>query len=163
MKKSQIKLFAMDVDGTLTDGKIYMGTDGELMKAFNIKDGYGIKNLLPQINGGILPVIITGRTSNIVEQRCKELNIKYFFQGISNKAQQLNMLLCDLKLDYKNVMYIGDDDNDLDVMALIKNKGGLICTPKDASSSICRIADYICHVNGGCGAVREAIEWLTIK
>ncbi len=66
----KIKILVMDVDGTMTDGKIYMGKDGELMKAFDIKDGYGIAHLLPQL--GILPVIITGRKSEILEHRCRE-------------------------------------------------------------------------------------------
>ena len=73
----------MDVDGTLTDGKIYTGSNGEVMKAFNIKDGYGIHDIL--IPNGITPVIITGRTSTIVENRCKELGISDLYQGVKTK------------------------------------------------------------------------------
>ena len=86
----KIKYLVMDVDGTLTDGKIYMGANGEVMKAFNIKDGYGIHDIL--IPNGIRPVIITGRTSNIVEKRCYELGIKDLFQGVKNKFEVLSSL-----------------------------------------------------------------------
>ena len=75
---TKIKLFAMDVDGTLTDGNIYMGNDGELCKAFNVKDGLGIKLLK---DSGIVPAIITGRTSKIVENRCKSFTSKNFTRG----------------------------------------------------------------------------------
>ena len=77
----------MDVDGTLTDGKIYMGSSGELMKAFNIKDGCGIHDIA--IPNNITPVIITGRESKIVLNRCKELGITEVYQGISNKVEKL--------------------------------------------------------------------------
>ena len=78
-----IKYLVMDVDGTLTDGKIYMGNDGEVMKAFDIKDGYGIHDLLPP--SGIVPVIITGRGSEILLNRCEELGITKVFQNVHNK------------------------------------------------------------------------------
>ena len=77
--KEMIKFLVMDVDGTLTDGKIYMGSNGEVMKAFNIKDGCGIAMVLPKY--GITPVIITARESKILENRCKELNITELHQG----------------------------------------------------------------------------------
>ena len=70
-----IRILIMDVDGTLTDGKIYMGCQGEVMKAFDVKDGCGIKDILPE--AGIIPVIITGRKSEIVKRRCEELNIEH--------------------------------------------------------------------------------------
>ena len=73
----KIKYLVMDVDGTLTDGKIYMGTSGEILKAFDIKDGYGIHDML--IPYGITPVIITGRSSKILENRCRELSITDLF------------------------------------------------------------------------------------
>ena len=85
MKK--IKYLVMDVDGTLTDGKIYMGINGELCKAFNIKDGCGIHDLL--IPAGIIPIIMTGRKSEIVLNRCKEIGITRIYQGIVNKVLKL--------------------------------------------------------------------------
>ena len=156
MKK--IKYLIMDVDGTLTDGKIYMGNDGEVVKVFNIKDGYGIRNIA--IPAGIEPVIITGRTSKILEKRCKELGILTCYQGESNKVKRLNKLLNSRNAAYANVAYIGDDLNDLSCMILIKKNNGLIGCPADASEKIKELSDYICSKNGGNGAVREFIEWI---
>lgn len=85
---TKIKFFIMDVDGTLTDGKIYMGNDGELCKAFCIKDGCGIHDIL--IPAGIRPIIITGRKSKILENRCKEIGIKELYQGVANKIEKLD-------------------------------------------------------------------------
>ena len=85
-----IKMLVMDVDGTLTDGKIYVGSQGEVMKAFNVKDGYAIARILPDL--GIIPVIITGRTSSIVEYRAKEIGITELYQGVSDKLAQLKQV-----------------------------------------------------------------------
>ena len=155
-----IKLLVMDVDGTLTDGKIYMGNDGELMKAFDIKDGYGINALLP--NNGIIPVIITGRESKIVSNRCKELYIDEYYQGVSDKLSCLQDVVSNKGFDLSNVAYIGDDDNDLGCMYAVKNAGGLVACPANASDRICDIADYISLNNGGEGAVREFIDFLVL-
>ncbi len=148
----------MDVDGTLTDGKIYMGINGEFFKAFSIKDGYGIYNIL--IPTGITPVIITGRKSKILENRCKELGIENIYQGVGNKIEKLDELLSNGDSTYANVAYIGDDLNDLSCMIPVKKSGGLIGCPADAAEKVKELADYICNNNGGSGAVREFIEWL---
>ena len=144
----------MDVDGTLTDGKIYMGNDGEGMKAFSIKDGCGIHDIL--IPAGITPVIITGRTSKIVENRCGEIGIKEIHQGISNKIEKLLSITSNLS----EVAYIGDDINDLSCMKPVREAGGKIGCPADAVKKVKELADFISTKNGGDGAVREFIEWL---
>lgn len=149
-----IKYLIMDVDGTLTDGKIYMGSDGEIMKAFDIKDGCGIHNIL--IPANIIPIIITGRTSRIVENRCKEIGIQDIFQGVDNKIEKLISITKDLS----SVAYIGDDINDLDCMKLIKEAGGKTGCPEDAVKEIKEIVDFVSIKKGGNGAVREFIEWL---
>ena len=149
-----IKYLVMDVDGTLTDGKIYMGNDGEMMKAFDIKDGCGIHDLL--IPAGITPVIITGRSSKILENRCKELGITNLYQGIRNKIEKLLTITTDLS----TVAYIGDDINDLSCMEPIKEAGGLVGCPADAVKRVVDIADFIAEHNGGDGAVREFVEWI---
>ena len=149
-----IKYLVMDVDGTLTDGKIYMSNDGEAMKAFSIKDGCGIHDIL--IPAGIVPVIITGRSSKIVENRCGEIGIKEIHQGISNKIEKLLSITDELS----SVAYIGDDINDLSAMLPIKEAGGKIGCPADAVKKVKEIADFISTKNGGDGAVREFIEWL---
>ena len=83
----KIKLLVMDVDGTLTDGRIYIGAQGEVMKAFDVRDGYAIVHILPQL--GITPAIITGRSSAIVEQRAKELKITELYQCVADKLVKL--------------------------------------------------------------------------
>ncbi len=153
-----IKYLVMDVDGTLTDGKIYMSSEGEACKAFNIKDGCGIHDIL--IPAKILPVIITGRTSNIVKKRCVELGIKEVHQGVTNKVEVLKSILNASGRCLENVAYIGDDINDLQCMNAVKRAGGVVGCPSDATYSVCQIADYVCSKKGGSGAVREFIEWL---
>lgn len=155
-----VEYLIMDVDGTLTDGKIYMGESGEMCKAFDIKDGCGIRMIL--IPSGITPVIITGRSSKILENRCKELGITQLYQGISDKVTCLNALLGEIP-DYSKVAYIGDDINDLSCMQLIKGNGGLIGCPADAVEDVKEWAHFISTRNGGNGAVREFIEWLCCK
>lgn len=149
-----IKYLVMDVDGTLTDGKIYMGAHGEMMKAFNIKDGCGIHDIA--IPGGIIPVIITGRTSEIVKKRCGELGIQQVYQGIKNKIEQLNSIADDLS----QVAYIGDDINDLSCMIPVKEAGGVVGCPADAVEKVKEISDFVALHNGGDGAVRDFIEWI---
>lgn len=149
-----IKYLVMDVDGTLTDGKIYMGNQGEVFKAFNIKDGCGINDVLRQ--KGIEPIIITGRGSEIVLNRCKELKITRVYQGIHNKLNKLYEITDKLN----TVAYIGDDINDLSCMIPIKEAGGLVGCPKDAANQVLAISDYVAEHNGGDGAVRDFIEWI---
>ncbi|MCC8174769.1 MAG: 3-deoxy-D-manno-octulosonate 8-phosphate phosphatase, partial [Odoribacter sp.] len=143
-----IQYLVMDVDGTLTDGKIYMGNDGEVFKAFSIKDGCGIKDIA--IPAGIIPVIITARKSNIVSLRCKELSITEVYQGIRNKFELLSNLIS----DFSTVAYIGDDILDLQCMVPIKKAGGIIGCPSDAVDKVKNIADFIADHKGGDGAVR---------
>lgn len=152
-----IKLLIMDVDGTLTDGKIYMGNDGELFKAFSCKDGCGIHDIL--IPAGIEPVIITGRRSKILENRCREIGINELHQGISNKIEKLNEILAARGLELSDCAYIGDDINDLSAMLPIKGKG-YVGAPADAEKKVLEIADFVAKRNGGSGAVRDFIEWL---
>jgi 3-deoxy-D-manno-octulosonate 8-phosphate phosphatase (KDO 8-P phosphatase) len=148
-----IKMLIMDVDGTLTDGKIYIGSQGEIMKAFNVKDGLGISKLY---NNGIIPVIITGRNSKIVEWRAKELNITEIHQGVHNKVEKLKQVAEKYKCDLSEIAYIGDDENDLECMSLCGLKG----CPADAASSVIKESDFVSQRNGGTGAVREFIEYL---
>ncbi len=149
-----IKYLVMDVDGTLTDGKIYMGQNGEVMKIFSIKDGCGIHDIL--IPTGIVPVIITGRDSQILLNRCKELGITEVYQGISDKVKKLQEIAEDLS----EVAYIGDDINDLKAMNEVKRAGGVIGCPADAMENVKKIVDFVASHNGGDGAVRNFIEWL---
>ncbi len=155
MKKdlSKIKLFAMDVDGTLTDGKIYISDNGEAMKAFNAKDGLGIKLLMKH---DILPVIITGRKSEIVKQRCQEIGIHVLYQGITDKAAKLNELMKKYELQPEQVAYIGDDMNDLSAI----EAAGVTFAPADCASQLVPYVDIVLTKNAGDSAVREAIDMI---
>lgn len=156
----RIKYLMLDVDGTLTDGKIYMGNEGELCKAFDVRDGYGIHSIL--IPSGIIPVIITGRYSKIVENRCNELGITMVFQGVEDKIKIVDKVLDGVsnKYTYANVAYMGDDINDLPAMRYIKESGGIVGCPNDAIDQVKMIADFVSEKNGGNGAVREFIDWI---
>lgn len=147
-----IKLLVMDIDGTLTDGKIYMGASGEVMKAFDIKDGYAIAHMLPEM--GITPVIITGRKSAIVENRAKELGIKELYQGVFDKLEMLKKIALNYNVDSTEIAYIGDDLNDIDCIMYV----GLSACPADAVDMVKSKVNYICKCKGGNGAVRELIE-----
>ena len=145
----------MDVDGTLTDGKINCSSNGELFKSFNVKDGYGIANILPSYN--IIPVIITGRTSDIAKYRAKELNIIELYQGIDNKVKVLYKVAEKYDCLLDNVAYIGDDLNDIECMKIC----GISACPSDASNEVQKYADFVCKNIGGNGAVREFIDEIT--
>lgn len=149
----QIKLLIIDVDGTLTDGKVYIAATGELMKAFNIKDGLMLARVSTY---NIIPVIITGRKSDITLRRCEELNITEVYQGISDKVEQLKLVVEKYNCFFEEIAYIGDDINDLDCMKLC----GITGCPADAIDEVRNIVSYVCKKNGGDGAVREFIEWL---
>lgn len=153
-----VKCLIMDVDGTLTDGKIYMGQDGEEFKAFNIKDGYGIANILKKHK--IIPVILTGRNSKIVDNRAKELGIKYIYQGVNDKLAMIDEIASLLEIDLCNISYVGDDDNDLPCIEYVKENDGLTACPKDAGKNVLKRVDYISSYDGGQGAVRQFIEWI---
>ncbi len=150
----KIKILVMDVDGTLTDGHIYIGAEGEMMKAFHVQDGYAIAHILPE--KGITPVIITGRKSKIVEKRAAELKITHLHQGISNKLEKLMEIADDLGVRASQIAYIGDDVNDLDCIRWC----GITACPADAVEEVLPEVDHICRREGGRGAVREFISWI---
>ena len=149
----KIKILVMDVDGTLTDGKIYIGSDGEMLKAFNVKDGLGISKLR---TNNIIPAIITGRKSEILKRRSEELKIEELYQGEENKIGKLKELVERYKCSLSEVAYIGDDENDLQCMKVC----GLSGCPADAVESVKEAVDVVCTKDGGQGAVREFIEYI---
>lgn len=149
------KYLVMDVDGSLTDGKIYMGPDGESMKAFSIKDGMVPRFILGMEE--IIPVVITARESKIVENRCREIGISEIYQGVFDKLSVLkritnnNLGLC---------AFFGDDMFDLKCMLPIKEAGGIIGCPADAIQEVRAVCEYVCVNKAGEGALREFAEWL---
>jgi len=148
-----IKLLLLDVDGVLTDGKLYYGNSGEELKAFNIQDGLGIK-LLQQ--GGIQVGIITGRVSTLLQRRADELGINPVIQGREDKLIALRELLESKNLGLHQIAFMGDDLPDLSAI----NSVGLGITVANASSTLAAKADWQTLRSGGDGAVREAAEMI---
>ena len=148
-----IKLLVLDVDGCLSDGKLIYSADGIESKNFNVKDGLGITTW---IKLGHQVAIITGRNSEIVKRRAKELGIQHLFQGIRDKDRVLEELVTSLELKFYEVGAIGDDLNDYNMLS----KVGRSFTPKNGVSTIQEVVDTVLCYDGGDGAVREMIEIL---
>lgn len=147
----KIKLLLLDVDGVLTNGEIIMGQAGELCKGFNAMDGLGISLAMRH---GIQVGIVTGRSSDIVRHRARELGIEILYMGVKNKLNVLKGILAQGNCSVEEVAFMGDDLNDLPI---IKNVGFAIA-PANAAVEIRERSHYICRRSGGNGAVREAIE-----
>lgn len=152
-RAQKVKIFVFDVDGTLTDGKIYISNEGEFCKAFNAKDGLAIA-LAVRI--GYKAVIITGRKSAIVEKRAAELGITEVYQGVKDKLSVLETLCQKMQFTFDDIAYVGDDLNDLNAMS----KVGFACAPNDAATEIKDAAHFVASKNAGSGAVREIIEFV---
>lgn len=146
-----IKLAVFDVDGVLTDGKLYFLVDGSEFKTFNTLDGQGIKMLM---NSGIRTAIITGRTTPVVERRAQNLGIQHLYQGREDKLVVLDELLAELQLDYSQVAYLGDDLPDLPVIRRV----GLGMAVANANSFVQKHAAAVTQARGGEGAAREFCE-----
>ena len=153
MNHKQLKVLFSDVDGTLTDGNLLYGLQGEVLKIFHVKDGVGIKSWM---NHGYDFGIISARSSEIVQTRMKELNVSHVLLGAENKEHIMNQWLRDHNYTWKNLAYIGDDVNDLPVLKL----AGFSAAPADAITEVLQIVNYPCSTPGGKGAVREIIDFL---
>lgn len=152
---TKIKLLICDVDGVFSDGRIYLGNDGEEFKAFNTRDGYGVKALQA---AGIDVAIITGRNSPLVEKRMQSLTVKHIYMGKVNKVAAYEEMLKTLSLTPDEVAFIGDDSPDLKVM----NQVGLSISVPDGHPFVKMKAHHITTLNGGFGAVREVCDLLLI-
>jgi 3-deoxy-D-manno-octulosonate 8-phosphate phosphatase (KDO 8-P phosphatase) len=153
--KKNINYLLIDIDGTLTDGQLHYDRNGILYKSFNIKDGYGIKEILPLV--GIEPVIITGGNSFINTKRFKDLGVKTIYQSVDDK---LGLILSIFGGCLSSLAYIGDDLNDLTSIKEIKKSGGITGCPSDAMTEVIRNCDFVSKHPGGFGAVREFIDYL---
>ena len=152
-RAAQIKLVIFDVDGVLTDGSLFLGDDGLEYKAFNSRDGHGMKMLQ---NSGVTVAIITGRTSKVVDYRMKSLGIEHVYQGQHDKRIAFAELLEKLELNTDEVAYVGDDVVDLPVMS----KVGLAIAVQDAHSMVLKHAHWQTPSCGGRGAGRDVCEML---
>ncbi|MBT0395328.1 3-deoxy-manno-octulosonate-8-phosphatase KdsC [Morganella morganii subsp. morganii] len=154
-KATKIRLLICDVDGVMSDGLIYQGNSGEELKAFNVRDGYGIRCLL---TSGIEVAIITGRKAKLLEDRANTLGITHLYQGQSDKLLAYRELLDKLALRPGEVAYIGDDLIDWPVMAEV----GLSAAVADAHPLLLPKADYVTQIAGGRGAVRELCDLILL-
>ena len=146
-----IKLAVFDVDGVLTDGRLYFLEDGSEFKTFNTLDGQGIKML---IASGVRTAIISGRSTPVVERRARNLGIQHLYQGREDKLAVLDELLGELGLGYEAVAYLGDDLPDLPVM----RKVGLGMAVASADGFVRKHAHGVTQARGGEGAAREFCE-----
>jgi len=148
-----IRLLVLDVDGVLTDGRLYYGPRGEVLKVFDVRDGHGIVQLQ---RAGVAVAVISGRRSPMVATRCRELGVRHVFQGVGDKLPVLERLLRRLKITAAECACVGDDLPDLPLM----EHTGLSFAVADAVAAVRRRADRITRARGGRGAVREVCELL---
>ena len=148
-----IRLLVLDVDGVLTDGRLWFGADGEVLKVFHVRDGAGLKALQ---QAGIEVAIISGRRSVAVERRCAELGIRHLRQGREDKAAALRELLTEVGCRGEATACVVDDTPDLPLMALV----GLPIAVADAHADVRAAARHVTRARGGMGAVREVCDLL---
>ncbi len=151
-----IKLVLTDVDGVLTDTGVYYSADGEELKRFSIRDGMGME-LLREM--GIATAMMTREDSPRVASRSKKLGLPYYFAGVLDKQKKLPEVLERTGLELRELAYIGDDVNDVEVMREIAREGLTAC-PKDAMPTARSVAHYAAKAPGGHGAFRDFAEWI---
>ena len=155
-KVSKIKLVVFDVDGTMTNGKLYYSANGEELKRFSVRDGLG--TLLLNLYG-YKTAIMTSEDSPIVTARAKKLKIEHVILGARDKITAMKKLVDDLNLDLENIAFVGDDLNDLETLKIV----GFSACPNDAVESVRNIVDFVSSYNGGDGAIREIAEKIILS
>lgn len=150
-RAKKIKLLALDVDGVLTDGRIFFLNSGEEIKAFSTLDGQGIKMLR---KSGVEVAIITGRESQLVEKRARDLGIRFLIQGREDKLTALNELLEEFPCELEAIAFLGDDYPDLAIMTQV----GLSLTVPNAHEELLSRSHWQTRRKGGEGAVRDACD-----
>jgi 3-deoxy-D-manno-octulosonate 8-phosphate phosphatase (KDO 8-P phosphatase) len=153
LQAQDIRLLILDVDGVLTDGRLYYGASGEMLKAFNTLDGHGLKALQ---GNGVTVAIISGRSSDMVAARARELGIDELHQGVGDKLAVAERLLQRLGLAWQQVAMMGDDWPDAPVFL----RAGLRCVPAQAHEELRARAHFVSRHRGGEGAVRELCDLL---
>ena len=149
----RVRLVVFDVDGVLTDGKLWYGPGGEELKAFHAFDGHGVRLLLM---AGLKTAIISARQSQAVAERAKELGIEHVMQGVENKRQAFDSLLRRLRVKRDATSYMGDDVVDIPVLV----RCGFACAPHEAPEAVRRHVHYVASASAGHGAAREVCEFI---
>ncbi len=150
---ARIRLLVLDVDGVLTDGRLYFGPRGEALKVFHVRDGAGLKQLAA---AGVTVAVISGRRSQMTRRRCRELGVRHVMQGVKDKAAALRRLCARLQLTASACACIGDDTPDVPLM----REAGLAFAVADAHQEARRAAHVVTTLPGGQGAVREVCDYL---
>jgi 3-deoxy-D-manno-octulosonate 8-phosphate phosphatase (KDO 8-P phosphatase) len=148
-----IRLLILDVDGTLTDGHLYYGPGGEVLKVFHVRDGHGIKCLDA---AGIEVAVISGRKSKMVDARCRELGVRHVIQGAQDKVPAFQNLRKRLNIELSQSACVGDDSPDVPLMKAVR----LAFAVADAHPEALRAAHVVTSRPGGHGAVREVCDYL---
>jgi 3-deoxy-D-manno-octulosonate 8-phosphate phosphatase (KDO 8-P phosphatase) len=149
----ELKLFATDVDGVLTDAGMYYGESGEELKKFHTRDGMGIKLLQAE---GVITAFITMENTKIVKRRGSKLGVSEVFQGATDKVAVLLNLSEKYGISYSQMAYMGDDVNDVEALKVV----GYAAAPADCVEQVSQVVHYVCKKKGGEGAVREVIDWI---
>lgn len=150
---ARVRLLVLDVDGVLTDGRLFYGARGEAVKVFHVRDGFGIKQLAAS---GVAVAILSGRRSSMTSRRCRELGVTYLLQGVSDKLAAFRRLTARLDVESAACAYVGDDVPDLPVMREV----GLAFAVADAHPQARGTAHVVTTLPGGRGAVREVCDYL---
>jgi len=154
--RAAIRLLVLDVDGVLTDGRLYFGPRGEALKVFHVHDGHGIRELR---RAGVEVAVISGRRSSMVRTRCRELGIAHLYQGAQDKLAVFTRLCARLRLPASACACVGDDVPDLPLMRRV----AVSFAVADAHRAVRRAADVITRLPGGRGAVREVCDRLIAR
>jgi 3-deoxy-D-manno-octulosonate 8-phosphate phosphatase (KDO 8-P phosphatase) len=150
----RIRLVVLDVDGTLTDGRLYYGAQGEAMKAFDVRDGHGLRLL--QMYGGVKLAVLTGRRADLVLQRCKELSIEHVVGQSRAKGPAIAQICAGMGIPLEDAAFMGDDVNDLPALRMV----AFSCAPSDAAPEVLREVSWVARHPAGRGAVRDLCELL---
>jgi 3-deoxy-D-manno-octulosonate 8-phosphate phosphatase (KDO 8-P phosphatase) len=150
----RIRLVVLDVDGTMTDGRLYYGKEGEAFKAFDVRDGHGLRLLT--LYGGVKLAVLTGRRAELVQQRCRELSIDHVVGGSRAKGEAIESIAAELGVPLDQTAFMGDDVNDLPAL----RKVALSCAPQDAAPEVLEEVRWVSRRPAGRGAVRELCELL---
>ena len=146
-----ISTFIFDIDGVLTDGSLLIDSEGNMLRKMNVKDGYALK---AAIERGYNMCVISGGTNESIRKRFESLGIKEIHLGSENKIEQLNLFIKKYSIDKKNILFMGDDIPDIEVLKYV----GFSCCPNDAVTDVKNICNYISSKKGGKGCVRDVIE-----
>ena len=152
---ARVRLLVLDIDGVLTDGRLYYGARGEALKAFHVRGGFGIKQLAAS---GVTIAVISGRRSSMTARRCRELGVHHLLQGVKDKQTAFRRLRARLGLQAAACACVGDDVPDLPVMQEV----GLAFAVADAHPQARRAAHVVTRLAGGRGAVREVCDYLLL-